>query len=146
MSLPLSARLTLSLARSTDDLDFVPVKARSQIDVIVADRAIRIDVFPVGIETAAFADLAQRSVHLPFVKGVIGSLAGVRAVPPNAAGLAGQSDLSTDRNEKPHRDFWLWHENSPRSANSDRPEEHIKNTADFRYWPEADVHKPLINV
>ena len=29
---------------------------------VVADRIIRIDVFPVGIETAAFADLAQRSV------------------------------------------------------------------------------------
>ena len=43
---------------------------------IISDRTIRIDVFPVGIETAAFADLAQRSVHLPFVKRVIGSLAG----------------------------------------------------------------------
>ena len=38
---------------------------------IVADRTIRIDVFPVGIETAAFAHLAQRSVRLPFVKRVI---------------------------------------------------------------------------
>jgi len=42
----------------------------------VGDRTIRIDVFPVGIETAAFADLAQRSVRLPFVKRVITSLAG----------------------------------------------------------------------
>jgi trehalose 6-phosphate synthase len=33
-------------------------------------------VFPVGIETAAFAQLAQRSVRLPFVKRVIKSLAG----------------------------------------------------------------------
>jgi trehalose 6-phosphate synthase len=33
-------------------------------------------VFPVGIETAAFAHLAQRSVNLPFVKRVIRSLAG----------------------------------------------------------------------
>ena len=41
---------------------------------IVADRTIRIDVFPVGIETAAFADLARRSVRLPFVKRVIASL------------------------------------------------------------------------
>jgi len=43
---------------------------------VVGDRTIRIDVFPVGIETAAFADLAQRSVRLPFVKRVITSLAG----------------------------------------------------------------------
>jgi trehalose 6-phosphate synthase len=43
---------------------------------VFSDRTIRIDVFPVGIETAAFAHLAQRSVHLPFVKRVITSLAG----------------------------------------------------------------------
>ncbi|HTE75721.1 MAG TPA: alpha,alpha-trehalose-phosphate synthase (UDP-forming) [Xanthobacteraceae bacterium] len=43
---------------------------------VVGDRTIRIDVFPVGIETAAFAELAQRSVRLPFVKRVITSLAG----------------------------------------------------------------------
>ena len=43
---------------------------------IVGDRTIRIDVFPVGIETAAFAELAQRSARLPFVKRVIASLAG----------------------------------------------------------------------
>jgi trehalose 6-phosphate synthase len=43
---------------------------------IVGNRTIRIDVFPVGIETAAFAELAQRSVRLPFVKRVIASLAG----------------------------------------------------------------------
>jgi trehalose 6-phosphate synthase len=43
---------------------------------MVGDRTIRIDVFPVGIETAAFAELAQRSVRLPFVKRVITSLAG----------------------------------------------------------------------
>jgi trehalose 6-phosphate synthase len=43
---------------------------------IVGDRTIRIDVFPVGIETAAFAELARRSVRLPFVKRVIASLAG----------------------------------------------------------------------
>ena len=42
----------------------------------VSDRTIRIGVFPVGIETATFAHLAQRSVHLPFVKRVIGSLVG----------------------------------------------------------------------
>src|SRR5271170_1358856 len=43
---------------------------------VVADRTVRIDVFPVGIETAAFAHLAQRSVRLPFVKRVIESLVG----------------------------------------------------------------------
>jgi trehalose 6-phosphate synthase len=43
---------------------------------LVGNRTIRIDVFPVGIETAAFAELAQRSARLPFVKRVIASLAG----------------------------------------------------------------------
>ena len=43
---------------------------------VLADRTIRIDVFPVGIETAAFADLSRRSVQLPFVKRVIRSLNG----------------------------------------------------------------------
>ncbi len=42
---------------------------------IVGDRTIRIDVFPVGIETAAFAELAERAGRLPFVKRVITSLA-----------------------------------------------------------------------
>jgi len=52
----------------------------------VSDRTIRIGVFPVGIETATFAHLAQRSVHLPFVKRVIGSLVG-RALSTRMAGL-----------------------------------------------------------
>ena len=43
---------------------------------VVADRTVRVDVFPVGIETATFAQLAQRSVRLPFVKRVISSLVG----------------------------------------------------------------------
>jgi len=43
---------------------------------VVADRRVQIDVFPVGIETAAFADLARRSVRLPFVQRVITSLVG----------------------------------------------------------------------
>jgi glycosyltransferase involved in cell wall biosynthesis len=43
---------------------------------VLADRTMRIDAFPVGIETAAFADLSQRSVRLPFVKRVIKSLNG----------------------------------------------------------------------
>ena len=43
---------------------------------ILADRTMRIDVFPVGIETAAFARLAQRAVQSPYVKRVIDSLSG----------------------------------------------------------------------
>jgi trehalose 6-phosphate synthase len=42
----------------------------------VADRTMRIGAYPVGIETAVFARLAQGSVQLPFVKHVIQSLAG----------------------------------------------------------------------
>ena len=42
---------------------------------IVGDRTMRIGVFPVGIATAAFAELAQRAVRLPFVKRVMTSLA-----------------------------------------------------------------------
>src|SRR5580700_10735066 len=41
---------------------------------VVADRTIRIDAFPVGIETAAFANLARNSVRLPVVKRVVKSL------------------------------------------------------------------------
>jgi trehalose 6-phosphate synthase len=43
---------------------------------VVADRTIRIGAFPVGIETAAFADLARESMRLPLVKRVIKSLGG----------------------------------------------------------------------
>src|SRR5260370_917089 len=43
---------------------------------VVDDRTVRIEVFPVGIETAAFPVLAQRSLRLPFVKRVLTSLAG----------------------------------------------------------------------
>src|SRR5216683_6917961 len=43
---------------------------------IVGERTMRIDVFPVGIETAAFARLAQRSERLPFVQHVLESLVG----------------------------------------------------------------------
>jgi trehalose 6-phosphate synthase len=42
----------------------------------VAGRTVRIDVFPVGIETAAFARLAERAERLPFVQHVMESLAG----------------------------------------------------------------------
>ena len=37
---------------------------------------MRIDVFPVSIETAPFAHLAQRALRLPYVKRVIDSLSG----------------------------------------------------------------------
>jgi trehalose 6-phosphate synthase len=42
----------------------------------VGERTMRIGVFPVGIETAAFARLARRSERLPFVQHVLESLAG----------------------------------------------------------------------
>jgi trehalose 6-phosphate synthase len=43
---------------------------------IVAERTMRVGVFPVGIETAAFARQAQRSERLPLVQRVLESLAG----------------------------------------------------------------------
>jgi len=43
---------------------------------ILPERTMRIDVFPVGIETEAFAGLARRSERLPFVQHVLQSLAG----------------------------------------------------------------------
>jgi trehalose 6-phosphate synthase len=43
---------------------------------MVGDRTMRVDVFPVGIETGAFARLAQRSERLPLVQRVLESLAG----------------------------------------------------------------------
>jgi trehalose 6-phosphate synthase len=42
----------------------------------VGERTVRVDAFPVGIETAAFARLAQRSQRMPFVQSVLASLAG----------------------------------------------------------------------
>src|SRR5262249_48840965 len=47
---------------------------------VLADRTIRIEAFPVGIETAAFADLARNSMRLPFVKRVIKSLGGLALI------------------------------------------------------------------
>jgi trehalose 6-phosphate synthase len=43
---------------------------------MVGERTMRIDVFPVGIETAAFARLAERSERLPLVQRVLESLVG----------------------------------------------------------------------
>ncbi len=42
----------------------------------MGQRTMRVDVFPVGIETATFARLAQRAEKQPFVQGVLSSLAG----------------------------------------------------------------------
>ena len=42
----------------------------------VGERTVRVDAFAVGIETAAFARLAQRSQRMPFVQSVLASLAG----------------------------------------------------------------------
>jgi trehalose 6-phosphate synthase len=42
----------------------------------VADRTFQVDVFPVGIDVAAFAGLARRSERLPMVKRVLESLVG----------------------------------------------------------------------
>ncbi len=42
----------------------------------VGERTMRVDVFPVGIETNEFAQAAQRAERLPFVKNVLNSLAG----------------------------------------------------------------------
>jgi trehalose 6-phosphate synthase len=42
----------------------------------VGGRTVRVDVFPVGIETAAFARQAQQSKRQPFVQSVVSSVAG----------------------------------------------------------------------
>ena len=39
-------------------------------------RAVRVGVFPVGVETEALARLARRAIELNFVRGVLGSLSG----------------------------------------------------------------------
>jgi trehalose 6-phosphate synthase len=39
-------------------------------------RTVRVGVFPVGIETEAFARLARRAIESAFVRGVLGSLSG----------------------------------------------------------------------
>jgi trehalose 6-phosphate synthase len=50
--------------------------SRDQRTFMAADRMVRIDTFPVGIETAEFARLARRAVRSSFVQGVLESLAG----------------------------------------------------------------------
>jgi trehalose 6-phosphate synthase len=49
--------------------------SRDQFTFQTADRTVRIGVFPVGVETAQLNRLARRSVHSPFVRGVVESLA-----------------------------------------------------------------------
>ena len=49
--------------------------SRDQRTFTAADRTVRVDTFPVGIETAEFARLARRAVQSPFVQGVLESLA-----------------------------------------------------------------------
>jgi trehalose 6-phosphate synthase len=50
--------------------------SRDQRTFSAADRTVRIDTFPVGIETAEFSRLARRAVLSSFVQGVLESLAG----------------------------------------------------------------------
>jgi trehalose 6-phosphate synthase len=50
--------------------------ARDQRTFSAADRIVRIDTFPVGIETAEFGRLARRALRSSFVQGVLESLAG----------------------------------------------------------------------
>src|SRR5262249_24719377 len=38
---------------------------RQQANFVIADRTVRVGAFPVGIETAAFVDLARNSMRLP---------------------------------------------------------------------------------
>jgi trehalose 6-phosphate synthase len=42
----------------------------------VGDRIVRVDAFPVGIETESFARMAPRAMRSSFVQNVLGSLAG----------------------------------------------------------------------
>ena len=50
--------------------------ARDPRTFAAADRIVRIDTFPVGIETAEFSRLARRALRSSFVEGVVDSLAG----------------------------------------------------------------------
>ena len=50
--------------------------SRDQRVFTAGERTVRIDTFPVGIETAEFSRLARRAVRSPFIQGVSESLAG----------------------------------------------------------------------
>ena len=46
----------------------------------IGDREVRVDAFPVGIETEHFAKTARRAVKSSFVQNVVGSLNGARMI------------------------------------------------------------------
>jgi trehalose 6-phosphate synthase len=50
--------------------------SRDERTFIAGDRTVRIETFPVGIETGEFSRLARRAVRSPFVQAVLESLAG----------------------------------------------------------------------
>jgi trehalose 6-phosphate synthase len=52
------------------------IPSRDPYTFQAADRAVRIGVFPVGVETEKLNRLARRAVHSPFVRDVVESLAG----------------------------------------------------------------------
>jgi trehalose 6-phosphate synthase len=52
------------------------LEKRGEYAYQTADRTVRVGVFPIGIETSEFSQLAQRSVRSPLVRNVLESLAG----------------------------------------------------------------------
>jgi len=52
------------------------IASRDHYTFQTAGSTLRIGVFPVGVETAELRRLARRAVHSPFVRDVVGSLAG----------------------------------------------------------------------
>jgi trehalose 6-phosphate synthase len=52
------------------------ISSRDQYTFQTAGRTLRIGIFPVGVETAELSRLARRAMHSPFVRDVVGSLAG----------------------------------------------------------------------
>ena len=71
---------------------------------VVADRTIRIDAFPVGIETAAFANLARNSVRLPVVKRVVKSSSAIACL---SLGLTDWITLKASRSGFQHLSRFL---------------------------------------
>ena len=52
------------------------IPSREPYTFQAADRAVRIGIFPVGVETMLLNRLARRALHSPFVRDVVDSLAG----------------------------------------------------------------------
>jgi len=52
------------------------LQKRGEFSYQTPERAVRVGVFPIGIETHEFSRLARRSVRSPLVRGVLDSLAG----------------------------------------------------------------------